>query len=151
LKGKPWAFVLSCGWRRPIVAIAFGICVAATMVLAAEKKFYEDTLEAFDRVQIGMTWNEADWVLRDVLRGSRSEHPERYMANHRMEERVDATRLDVYRVGDYRLEIVFKTWDGTVLEKRRTPEPWMSLVMLRRLLQAPIRKISSYLPYLQAN
>jgi hypothetical protein len=135
-------------WRRRILAVAFGICVAATMLVAAERKFYEDTLEAFDRVQIGMDWNEADDLLMEpYMLGRRLwyKHPERFLKNHRMEWRRDAGWYDVYRVGDYRLEIVLRAWgDHTVVEKRRNPEPWMSLVMVRRLFRSPIDKIWSY-------
>ena len=129
-------------WRRPIVATAFGICAAATMLLAAEWKFYEDTLAAFDRVQIGMNFQEVHGILQGPAWNS-PKHPERSLAYDRT-ERVGEYWLHVHRVGNYRLEIVFKYWEYPVWEKRRNPETWTSLAMasVRHLFRLPIEQDS---------
>jgi hypothetical protein len=127
-------------WRRLVFPAAFAICVAATMVLVVERKPYLDALEAFDRIQVGMDWQEADWILTEPIPGNGSKHPERFLGNGRMEHTAV-----IYRVGDYRLEIVCDPHTGAVSEKRRNPEPWLSLVVVRRHFGWSTKKIQSYL------
>ena len=130
-------------WRRVVVAAGFVMCVVAALVLAVERKSYEDTLEAFDRVQIGMGFQEAQMLVAEQTGLNSYKHPERVLRNWRMEH-IGAYPVMVCRVDDYHLELVFDS-EFTVLEKRRNPEPWLSLVVVRRHLGWSNQKIQSYL------
>jgi hypothetical protein len=131
-------------WRRLVLAAAFGICAAATMLLAVEREAYEDTLGAFNRVQVGMGFQEAQMLLAEQTALNSYKHPERVLRNWRWEH-IGAFPVEVCQVGEYHLEIVFTPDSFVVLEKRRNPEPWLNLVVARRHCRWSNQRVQSYL------